>query len=272
MFSDLLYYHLGSGVEAFSTRRDSILPYPVIQGHQVHGSEVAIIDRSDLTREDLEGYDAFITELPGVAIGVRTADCVPILISDPRNRVIAAIHSGWKGTVQKIALKTIGVMETRFKTRPEDLVAVIGPSIGPASFQVGEKVAAKFKEAGFPMDAIWSFQGQGDGRPMSGGHHIDLWGALVVPYMKRLGGITGDRHWTVRADLLWANAIQNIAPAEGTVIHGRPRQAGAQNEAYFHCHWGDSHAPGVFNEWLVAWPEAFCWNTAEWMRKKTEKN
>ena len=177
MFSDLLYYHLGSGVEAFSTRRDSILPYPVIQGHQVHGSEVAIIDRPDLTREDLEGYDAFITELPGVAIGVRTADCVPILISDPRNRVIAAIHSGWKGTVQKIALKTIGVMETRFKTRPEDLVAVIGPSIGPASFQVGEEVAAKFKEAGFPMDAIWSFQGQGDGRPMSGGHHIDLWEA-----------------------------------------------------------------------------------------------
>ena len=177
MFSDLLYYHLGSGVEAFSTRRDSILPYSVIQGHQVHGSEVAIIDRSDLTREDLEGYDAFITELPGVAIGVRTADCVPILISDPRNRVIAAIHSGWKGTVQKIALKTIGVMETRFKTRPEDLVAVIGPSIGPASFQVGEEVAAKFKEAGFPMDAIWSFQGQGDGRPMSGGHHIDLWEA-----------------------------------------------------------------------------------------------
>ena len=177
MFSDLLYYHLGSGVEAFSTRRDSILPYPVIQGHQVHGSEVAIIDRPDLTREDLEGYDAFITELPGVAIGVRTADCVPILISDPRNRVIAAIHSGWKGTVQKIAMKTIGVMETRFKTRPEDLVAVIGPSIGPASFQVGEEVAAKFKEAGFPMDAIWSFQGQGDGRPMSGGHHIDLWEA-----------------------------------------------------------------------------------------------
>ncbi len=177
MFSDLLYYHLGSGVEAFSTRRDSILPYSVIQGHQVHGSEVAIIDRPDLTREDLEGYDAFITELPGVAIGVRTADCVPILISDPRNRVIAAIHSGWKGTVQKIALKTIGVMETRFKTRPEDLVAVIGPSIGPASFQVGEEVAAKFKEAGFPMDAIWSFQGQGDGRPMSGGHHIDLWEA-----------------------------------------------------------------------------------------------
>ena len=134
MSQPLLHYSLGPGIEAFTTRRDSVLPYPVIQGHQVHGTEVAIIERSDLTREDLKGYDAFITSLPGVSIGVRTADCVPILLSDPGNRVIAAIHSGWKGTVQKIAMKTIGIMETKFKTRPEDLLAVIGPSIGPRSF------------------------------------------------------------------------------------------------------------------------------------------
>ena len=162
-------------MEAFTTRRDSVLPYPVIQGHQIHGTEVAIIERPDMTREDLEGYDAFITNLTGVSIGVRTADCVPILLSDSRNRVIAAIHSGWKGTVQKIAMKTIGIMETRFKTDARDIVAVIGPSIGPLSFQVGEEVAIKFKEAGFPMDSIWSFQGPGNGTPMSGGHHIDLW-------------------------------------------------------------------------------------------------
>ena len=177
MFSDLLYYHLGSGVEAFSTRRDSVLPYRVIQGHQVHGSKVAIIERPETTREELEGYDAFITSLPGVAIGVRTADCVPVLLSDSENRVIAAVHSGWRGTVLKIVRKTIEILQARFNTRPEDLVAVIGPSIGPDSFQVGEEVAMKFKEAGFPMDAIWSFQSQGDGRPMSGGHHIDLWEA-----------------------------------------------------------------------------------------------
>ena len=175
MSQPLLQYSFGPGIEAFTTRRDSVLPYPVIQGHQIHGTEVAIIERPDMTREDLEGYDAFITTLPGVSIGVRTADCVPILLSDSRNRVIAAIHSGWKGTVQKIAMKTIGIMETKFKTRPEDILAVIGPSIGPLSFQVGEEVAAKFKEAGFPMDAIWSFQGPGNGSPMSGGHHIDLW-------------------------------------------------------------------------------------------------
>ena len=177
MYQDLLYYSLGPGVEAFTTRIDSVLPYPVIQGHQVHGSKVAIINRPDMTREDLEGYDAFITNLPGVAIGVRTADCVPVLLFDPKNQVIAAVHSGWKGTVQMVAMKTIGIMETRFGTKPEDLVAAIGPAIGPSSFQVGEDVAGKFKTAGFPMSEVWSFQGQGNGKPMSGGHHIDLFKA-----------------------------------------------------------------------------------------------
>ena len=177
MFQDLLTYNLAPGVEAFTTRRDSVLPYPVIQGHQVHGTRVAIIDRPWMTREELEGYDAFITNLPGVAIGVRTADCVPILLYDPVRRVIAAVHSGWKGTVLKISQGVIDMMEEVFGTAPEDLRAVIGPCIGPDSFQVGEEVAEKFKDAGFPMSLIWSFRGPGDGSPMSGGHHIDLFQA-----------------------------------------------------------------------------------------------
>ena len=177
MPQELLYFNLGPGVEAFTSRRDSVLPYPVIQGHQVHGSRVAIIDRPWMTREELEGYDAFITNLPGVAIGVRTADCVPILLYDPVRRVIAAVHSGWKGTVLKISQGVIDMMEEVFGTNPEDLRAVIGPCIGPDSFQVGEEVAEKFKDAGFPMSQIWSFRGPGDGTPMSGGHHIDLFQA-----------------------------------------------------------------------------------------------
>lgn len=173
MYQDLLYYSMNPGVEAFTSRRDSVLPYPVIQGHQVHGSKVAIIDRPGLTREELEGFDAFITNLPGVAIGVRTADCVPILLSDPENHVIAAVHSGWKGTVLKISRVTVGRME-RFGTRPEHIHAVIGPCIGPKSFQVGKEVVDQFRDAGFPLPTIWSFHGPGDGSPMSGGHHIDL--------------------------------------------------------------------------------------------------
>ena len=177
MYRELLRYSLGDGAEAFTSRRDSVLPYPVIQGHQVHGDRIAVIDRPDLTRADLEGYDAFICKLPGVAIGVRTADYVPILLYDPVQRVVAAVHSGWKGTVLKIAQKTIGLMKSDFGCLPKELRAVIGPAIGPDSFQVGQEVVEKFEEAGFPMSQVWSDRGAGDGSPMSGGHHIDLFKA-----------------------------------------------------------------------------------------------
>ena len=166
-----------AGVEAFYTQREAVLPYPVIQGHQVHGSRVAIVERPGMTREELEGYDAFVTNRPGVAIGVRTADCVPVLLYDPVERVVAAVHAGWKGTVLHISEGALEAMGQEFGSRPSELKTVIGPSIGPDSFQVGEEVAEKFKEADFPMDEIWSFRGPGDGSPMSGGHHIDLWKA-----------------------------------------------------------------------------------------------
>ena len=172
--NNLLVYDLGSGIEAFSSRRDAMLPYPVICGHQVHGAEIAIVDRSDLTREDLEGYDAFITTLPGVAIGVRTADCVPILLYDPVKRVVAAIHSGWKGTVQTISHKTLAILKQEFGGRPADMRAVIGPCIGVESFQVGEEVVDRFREEGFPMDEIWRFTSGHPEIPMHDGHHIDL--------------------------------------------------------------------------------------------------
>ena len=175
--TELLTYSLGAGAEAFSARRESVLPYPVIQGHQVHDCRIAIIERPGTTREELEGYDAFITALPGVAIGVRTADCVPILLYDARRHIVAAVHSGWKGTVLHIVQKAIDVMAAQFGCEPCDMRAVIGPSIGPDSFQVGPEVVEQFKAAGFAMDDIWSDCGQGDGTPMSGGHHIDLWRA-----------------------------------------------------------------------------------------------
>ena len=177
MNSELLKYDLGAGVEAFSTRRESVLPYTVTQGHQVHEAKVAFIERPGMTREELEGYDVFVTTLPGVAIGVRTADCVPVLLYDPVKRVVTAAHAGWKGTVLHISEKTVELMTVKYGCNAADIRAVLGPSIGPDSFQVGEEVAALFRDADFPMDEIWSFQGQGNGSPMSGGHHIDLWKA-----------------------------------------------------------------------------------------------
>jgi uncharacterized protein, YfiH family len=176
--STLLQYDLGPGVEAFSTRRDSELPFPVVLGRQVHGVRVAVVNRPDMTREEeLDGYDALVTALPGVAVGVHTADCVPVLLYDPVCRAVAAIHSGWKGTVQRISQKVLFVLKQEFGSRPENIRAVIGPAIGPASFQVGEEVVQFFKEQNFPLDEIWTFQPGCSSVPMADGHHIDLFKA-----------------------------------------------------------------------------------------------
>lgn len=170
----LLYHSLGDGVEAFSTMRDAQLPYNVICGHQVHDVRVAVIDRPDLTREDLEGYDAFITNLKGCAIGVRTADCIPVLLYDPQHEAVAAVHSGWKGTVRRISRHTVLTMGDAFGTDASALIAVIGPGISRHSFQVGEEVADMFRDSGFPMDEIWQYDGEPVPGTMRGGHHIDL--------------------------------------------------------------------------------------------------
>ena len=170
----LLWYDICEGVKAFSTMRDAVLPYRVITGHQVHGTKVAKVDNPALTRESLEGYDALITNLRGCAIGVRTADCIPILLYDPVRRAAGAVHSGWKGTVGKILLSTMAAMAAEYGTDTENLHAVIGPGISLAGFQVGTEVVQIFRDAGFPMDIICEYQGKPQAGTMAGGYHIDL--------------------------------------------------------------------------------------------------
>lgn len=174
MTDELLVYDIAPEVEAFSTRRDCVLPYPVIQAHQTHSVNVAVIDRDDYTREQLEGVDAMVTNLRGVAIGIRTADCLPVFLYDPVNHAIGAAHSGWRGTINKIANWTIRAMALNYGSKSKDLIAVVGPGIGADAFQVGEEVAQLFKQSGFPVDRIWSFRGPRTEGSMAGGHHIDL--------------------------------------------------------------------------------------------------
>ena len=175
-----MYYDIAEGVEAFSTERDEVLPFYVVQPHQVHGCEIREV-RDPLTpREALEGVDALITNVPGVAISVRTADCIPVLLYDPVHRAVAAVHDGWRGTVQRLSQKVIAFMHERYGTNASDLKAVIGPGIGPDSFQVGQEVADAFAAAGFPMDLILKDCGPKaptEDNPMNGGLHIDLWRA-----------------------------------------------------------------------------------------------
>jgi len=89
--------------------------------------------------------DALITNEPGVLVGVKTADCVPILLADFRNRVVAAVHAGWRGTAAEIVLRTLEAMRQNYKTNPEDIRAAIGPCIGACCYEVGPDVAGRFR-------------------------------------------------------------------------------------------------------------------------------
>jgi polyphenol oxidase len=92
--------------------------------------------------------DALVSKQPGVDLAIRTADCLPILIADPKHRAVAAIHAGWRGVVSEIVPKAVDRMTREFASNPEDLVVVIGPGIGPCCFEVGPEVAIQFQLTG----------------------------------------------------------------------------------------------------------------------------
>jgi YfiH family protein len=98
--------------------------------------------------------DALATRTPGLLLGVQTADCVPILLADTRQRVVAAIHAGWRGTLARIVVKALGRMRMEFGTRPRDVVAALGPAIGRCCYEVGPEVAQAFA-AQFRAAADW---------------------------------------------------------------------------------------------------------------------
>nr|WP_238934586.1 peptidoglycan editing factor PgeF [Maricaulis parjimensis] len=112
---------------------------------QVHGRaviEVATPPRGDQAAG--EG-DALITNQTGIGLVCQTADCTPILLFDPQQRAIAAIHSGWRGTVQDIVTATLEAMQTAYGTQAGHVLAAIGPSISPANYRVGPEVVAEFE-------------------------------------------------------------------------------------------------------------------------------
>lgn len=88
--------------------------------------------------------DASLTNQPGLLLAIQAADCVPILLVDRQNRAIAAVHAGWRGTLQRIAAKAVGQMQMQFGSEPAKLLAAIGPAIGGCCYEVGAEVAAKF--------------------------------------------------------------------------------------------------------------------------------
>lgn len=114
---------------------------------QVHGVEVRVVDKasrgcgafSDSSR--IANVDAMLTAETNICLTILTADCVPILLVDARNSVVAAVHAGWRGTVGKIAAATVEAMVEQFASNPTDIFVGIGPCIGPCCFEVGDDVA-----------------------------------------------------------------------------------------------------------------------------------
>jgi YfiH family protein len=109
---------------------------------QVHGDQI----RHATEPGGSEGYDALVTNVPGILLAVSVADCTPILVFDSRNRAVAAIHAGWRGTVSGIVAKTLVFMEQQFGTLSADCYAYVGACIDECSFEVGDEVAAEFDE------------------------------------------------------------------------------------------------------------------------------
>lgn len=111
---------------------------------QIHSDVVHRVDVSRAKTDEAPQGDALFTREPEILLVVQTADCVPILLADTKQRTVAAIHAGWRGTLRRISAKTLGRMQMEFGTRPEDVIAALGPGIGRCCYEVGSDVAREF--------------------------------------------------------------------------------------------------------------------------------
>lgn len=137
-----------------------VKPERIVMPHQTHGTETRYVSREFFSLSErmrtmlLEGVDALLTDVRGVCIGVSTADCIPVLLYDPEHHTAAAVHAGWRGTLERIVHNTVQTMRFAYGTDPKKLKAIIGPGISRKNFEVGDEVYSAFEEAAFDMNAI----------------------------------------------------------------------------------------------------------------------
>jgi len=161
-------------------------PDHLLRLHQVHGNAIVIAGRTDAGGTSVPAQDRtsgqggvrtwpegdiLLTGDPSVALAVQVADCVPLLVADPRSGAVAAAHAGWRGTAAGVAATTVAAMTRRFSADPADLVVVAGPSIGPCCYTVGPDLVEAFTQAGFEVGVSrWFTTDEGQLR-------LDLWAA-----------------------------------------------------------------------------------------------
>ena len=150
-------------------------PDRLMRVKQVHGNTVRVLRRGELP----EGAaalrpdgDAIVSNQAGLVLAVMVADCVPILIVDCRQGAAAAVHAGWRGTCARVAPTAIDLMRREFGTHADDLMAAIGPSVGPDDYEVGEVLLDAFRAAGHQSRDVDRWFTRSTTKP-----HLDLWRA-----------------------------------------------------------------------------------------------
>jgi YfiH family protein len=146
--------------------------------NQVHGCRVAVVGKQERGKgiqnyeDSIANTDALVTNEAGVCLNVLSADCVCILFYDPVKQAIGAAHSGWKGTVKKIAAEVVLTMQNEFGSKPQDILVGVGPGISPKIYEVGTEVEQAVVEAFGTIDGMISYH------PDTGNPHFDLWAAI----------------------------------------------------------------------------------------------
>jgi YfiH family protein len=114
---------------------------------QVHGDGVKLVATDEDVANSEERFDGLVSELSAVLVGVKTADCVPVLIGDVRKKTFAAVHAGWRGTVRSIVVRAIEKMQAEFGSELKDMIAAIGPAAGCKNYEIGRDVIDEFTNA-----------------------------------------------------------------------------------------------------------------------------
>jgi uncharacterized protein, YfiH family len=120
--------------------------YSLATAWQVHGQDIKIVKTTDDAANTEERFDAIVSDLPRILTGVKTADCVPVLLGDPVNKAFAAVHAGWRGTVQSIVQRAVAKMTENFGTEAKNLICAIGPAATCERYEIGGDVIEAFEK------------------------------------------------------------------------------------------------------------------------------
>ncbi len=138
------------GQKDYLSRELGLSADKVYFGRQVHGNLIVPVTAKDVPpASPLKEADGFVTNVPGIALAVRTADCLPVFLFDSRHRAVGMVHAGWKGTEQKIVVAALETMKKEFGTSPEDVTAAFGPCIRRCCYKVGAEFGDKFPDETF---------------------------------------------------------------------------------------------------------------------------